>query len=262
MGDTLSAPQVLGRAIVSDLDRKLAHVLEPAMRRRIVRDALVEAGAEAACAVLVEVERRPPSGDRMVLDRLRETLRDVLLGTDAECVIPYELHREVYESARRSEDDDVMGILRTLPARNELEVAHLPRELSEIPLGRRRSLALGDDPRLLELLARDLDPVVIQHLLRNPRTREAEVIGIAARRPVAPSTLEEIFRSERWSQQPRVRVALARNPYCPTAIAMRLIAALPLPELREMRGDPSIHQETHASVERELARRRADGSSG
>ncbi|HEY5658110.1 MAG TPA: hypothetical protein VIY27_10000 [Myxococcota bacterium] len=260
MSDSLSAPEILGRAIVSDLDRKLAHVLEPAMRRRIVRDALTEAGADATCAVLVAVERRPPSGEHMLQDRLRETIRDVLLGCDADCRIPYELHRDVYEAARRSEDIDVMSILRSLPVREELEVAPLPRELSEIPLGRRRSLALGDDVRLLELLARDLDPVVIQHLLRNPRTRESEVIRIAARRPVAPSTLEEIFRNERWSQRPRVRVALARNPYCPAPIAMRLIASLPLPELREMRSDPGMHEETHASVERELARRRGEDS--
>jgi hypothetical protein len=260
VGDTLSAPQLLGRALVSDLDRRLAHVLEPAMRRRIVRDALLEAGAEATCAVLAEVERRPPGADRTVQNRLREAIRDVLLGTDSGCVIPYELHRTVYESARRSDDADVMGILRSLPVQEELEVALLPHELSEIPLGRRRSLALGDDFQLLELLARDLDPVVIRHLLRNPRTRESEVIRIAARRPIAPSTLEEIFRSERWSPQPRVRAALARNPYCPTAIAMRLIATLPLPELREMRGDPGMHEETHASVERELARRRGETS--
>ncbi len=260
MSDTLSAPQVLGKALVSDLDRRLAHVLEPGMRRRIVRDALIEAGAEATCAVLAEVERRPPRADHAVQDRLREAVRDVLLGADAGCAIPYELHRDVYASARRSRDADVMSILRSLPVREELEVAVLPRELSEIPLGRRRSLALGDDAQLLELLARDLDPVVIRHLLRNPRTREAEVIRIAARRPVAPSTLEEIFRSEHWSQRPRVRVALARNPYCPTAIAMRLITALPLPELREMRGDPGMHEETHASVQRELARRRGETS--
>jgi hypothetical protein len=260
VGDTPSAPQVLGKALVSDLDRKLAHVLEPAMRRRIVRDALIEAGAEATCAMLAEVERRPPGPQQTVQDRLREAIRDVLLGTDSECAIPYALHRDVYESACRSADADVMSILRSLPVREELEVVLLPRELSEIPLGRRRSLALGDDAQLLELLARDLDPVVIRHLLRNPRTRESEVIRIAARRPVAPSTLEEIFRSERWSQRPRVRAALARNPYCPTAIALRLVPALPLPELREMRNDPGMHEETHASVERELARRRGESS--
>jgi hypothetical protein len=260
MGGALSEQQVRIRAIVSDLDRRLAHVLEPAMRRRVVRDALIEAGAELTCAVLGEVERRPPGGDRMVLDRLRETLRDVLLATDEESALPYTLRRDAYAAARSAADDTVMAILRSLPDRQELEAARLPRDLSEIPLGRRRSLALGDDLRLLELLARDLDPVVIRHLLRNPRTREAEVIRVAAQRPVAPSTLEEIFQSERWSHLPRIRVALARNPYCPVAIAMRLIAALSLPELREMRHDPSVHEETRAAVERELSRRRMDGA--
>jgi len=228
------------------------------MRRCMVRDALIEAGADTTCAVLAEVERRPPGGERMVMDRLRETLRDVLLATDAESALPYALRRGAYAAARRAQNDTVMGILRSLPDREELQTARLPRDLSEIPLGRRRSLALGDDARLLELLARDLDPMVIRHLLRNPRTREAEVIRVAAQRPIAPSTLEEIFQSERWSHLPRVRVAVARNPYCPIAIAMRLIAALPLPELREMRDDPNLHEETRAAAEREIARRRGD----
>ncbi|MDH3521056.1 MAG: hypothetical protein OEM49_11425 [Myxococcales bacterium] len=260
MAETLTAAQILGRAVVIDLDRRLAHVLESPMRRRIVRDALLEVGAEASCEVLAEVERRPPGGDRVVLDRLRETLRDLLLEDDPECSLPYELRCDIYACARRHTDDTVTGILRSLPVREPHELARLPRELSEIPLGRRRSLALGDDPRLLELLARDVDPIVIEHLLRNPRMREAEVVRIAALRPVATTTLEEIFRSERWSHQPRVRVALARNPYCPASISMRLIGALPLTELREMRSDPGLREEIRAAVEREITRRAQDGA--
>ena len=79
------------------------------MRRCIVRDALVEAGADTTCAVLAEVERRPPGGDRVVMDRLRETLRDVLLATDAESALPYTLRRDACASARRAQDDTVMG---------------------------------------------------------------------------------------------------------------------------------------------------------
>lgn len=256
MGETtLSKDQLLGRTLVADLDRRLAHVLEPAMRRRLVCDALCDASSPQIAAVLGEVERRPPAADRMVLDRLRETIRDVLLGTDPDCALSYELRSDVYASAVEAGDEVVAGLMRSLPAREVLEAPRLPRELSQIPLGRRRSLALGEDRALLELLARDLDPVVIRHLLRNPRTLEVEVIRLAAKRPAIESTLEEIFRSPRWSSRTRVRVALARNPYCSASLATRLLGSLPLAELREMKSDPNLHEETRAGVERELERR-------
>jgi hypothetical protein len=252
---TLSPAQLTARAVVADLDRRLAHVLETGMRRHLVLDALLAAGPEATSAVLGEVERRPPSGERMVADRLRETLHDVLLGADPDCALPYEMRRDVYAAAGAAGDEAVMALLRSLPAREGPEQPRLPKELADIPLGRRRSLARGEDRRLLELLARDLDPIVIGHLLENPRLVEADVVHMAAMRPALASTLEEIFRSRRWSSRQRVRVALARNPYCPPAIATRLVSALPLPELREMRDDPHLQGPTRAYVEQELARR-------
>jgi hypothetical protein len=257
MGETtLSPAQVVARAVVSDLDRRLRHVLEAGMRRRLVLDALLEAGPVAASAVLGEVERRPPSGERMVADRLRETLHDVLLGADPECALPYDARCDLYEAAGEAGDDAVMAMLRSLPPLETLERPRLPKELADIPLGRRRSLARGEDRRLLERLARDLDPIVIRHLLDNPRLVESDVVHMAAQRPALPSSLEEIFRSRRWSSRQRVRVAVARNPHCPPAIAARLVSALPLPELREMRSDPHLQRETRECVERELARRK------
>jgi hypothetical protein len=257
MSETHRAAQVIGLALARDLDRRLAHVPEPAMRRSLLREALLAAGPEASCELLAEVERRPPRGKRPIQDCLREAFRDLLLEPDPELALPYSLRSDIYAHARSCEDGVVMDLLRSASGSAPHEAARLPRELSEIPLGRRRSLALGDDARLLELLARDVDPVVIEHLLRNPRMCEPEVVRIAALRPVAPSTLEQIFRSERWSHQPRVRVALARNPYCPVGIAMRLVGSLPLADLREMRVDPGLHDDTRAAVLREIERRAA-----
>jgi hypothetical protein len=258
MGDAATRPaQLTARALAADLDRRLAHVLERAMRRRLVQEVLHEVRPEEAAALLSLLETRAPRGSAGVRDLLREACGDVLIGVDPACELGYEQRRAIYEAATALGEEGAARLLRTLPARDEGEL-RVPRELAEIPLGRRRSLARGSDERLLELLERDVDAKVIANLLQNPRVREADVVRIAARRPVPASTLEEIFRSPRWATSPRVRTALARNPHCPPGIAVRVVGSLPLAELREMRADPGLHEEARAAVERELARRDPD----
>ncbi|MBW2714280.1 MAG: hypothetical protein JRC77_11090 [Deltaproteobacteria bacterium] len=129
-------------------------------------------------------------------------------------------------------------------------------EISEIPLGRRRSLAKGEEASMLEKLAQDFDPVVIRNLLRNLHTKEMDVIRIASMRPVHESTLTEIHDCERWSHSQRVRMALAQNPYCPAEIAMQIVASLPLPELREVQKAAHLHSSTLEFIDKELQRRK------
>ena len=52
-----------------------------------------------------------------------------------------------------------------------------------------------------------------------------------------------------------MRVALARNPYCSTEVALRILGSLPLGELRELRADATLHGEIRKHAEDELARR-------
>jgi len=111
--------------------------------------------------------------------------------------------------------------------------------------------------RLLEELARDSDATVIANLLMNPRISEDDVARMAALRPVASGTLIEIDRSPRWSPRPRIRAALARNPYCPVDVALKALGTLPLAELREMSTDTGLHSELREQVAQELARRRS-----
>ena len=110
-------------------------------------------------------------------------------------------------------------LLRSAAAAAEMRdpAAALPREVAEIPLGMRRSLARGDDPNLLDRLLLDPDPVVIDHLLENPRITEDDVVRIAARRPIPASTLERIHASRRFATRPRVLFAMAGSVALVTA---------------------------------------------
>ena len=104
------------------------------------------------------------------------------------------------------------------------------------------------------MLALDPDPIVMRNLLRNPRIREPDVVRIAALRPVAPQVLHEIASSSRWTSNIQVRTAIARNPFCATDLATKMIASLPLSKLREMRADADLHPATKRSLDVQLER--------
>ncbi len=247
-------------AEIEGLDRRLSHVFEPQMRRKLVLETLHALPPAEVRLLVRQVHDRTPARTPGS-DLLRDILLELILGsgpTDAE-PLPYEVRRALYEAATRAEDEILMELLRSHPeswAEEEGE-ARLPRELEELPLGVRRSLAKGDDPLRLEQLARDSDALVICNLLRNPRIREEDVVRMAALRPVALSTLVEIARSPRWSRRTRVRIALTRNPQCPLELKMQLLGALPLASLREIRRDPDLPALVLRHLELEIERRSA-----
>jgi hypothetical protein len=233
--------------LAAELDRKLAHVREPRMRERLLEEQLRELAAAELYALLAHVLRRRPGGQSP--DLLRAGLHAFVAAAGNRA--------ELRARAGAEGDELVLGLLRAGDPREASDdpAQHAHLDLREVALGRRRSLARGRNPILLEKLARDPDPVVIANLLSNPRTTENDVVRIAALRPVAPSTLAEIARAERWGRQPRVRVALARNPCCPIELALGQLHALPRAELREIAGDPGLDPVLRAHAEHELGRR-------
>ncbi len=235
------------------LDRRLEPLLEPEMRRALVREWLVESDVAEACRVAgAAFARTRPA------DPLRRALAEVLTGGGTEQKLDNEIRRDLYAEAASQHNDELMRMLRSVPAQEALDEPErlLSKEIAEMPLGRRRALAKSNHLEWLEQLARDCDPIVIANLLQNPRTVEADVVRIAASRPIAASTLAEIAKSPRWSVRVAIRRALARNPYSPVEIATGIVASLPLEELRAMRGDHDLHPEIRAQLEAELERRR------
>jgi hypothetical protein len=131
----------------------------------------------------------------------------------------------------------------------------IDREMRARTLGERRALARTHDRDLLSRLASDQDPMVVKHILQNPRCTEREVLVAAARRPQKAEVLEEIFRSRRWSSNRRVRRALALNPYSPPALASAALALLTAPDLREVAADLTISADVRVQARRLLGNR-------
>ncbi|MEZ4279461.1 MAG: hypothetical protein R3F21_07600 [Myxococcota bacterium] len=230
-------------APVARLARKLASLSERAMHWHVLLDALRTRSIDEAVDLVETILARPPTAGRRP-DVLRLRMLEVLGG---EAPIPdhaldYAFRRDLYAAAHVRGAESIQRHLRSLPelAAPEVLARRLPKDVGKIPLGRRRSLAKGDDPRLLEKLALDPDPVVLENLLRNPRMREGDVVRIAALRPIGAESLRRIDGETRWQASPRIRATIARNPFCPIDLAMKLVATLATPLLREIADDGGL----------------------
>jgi hypothetical protein len=91
---------------------------------------------------------------------------------------------------------------------------------------------------------------VVRELLRNPLLTEPFAVRIASRRPVRPGTLRCIFEERRWRTRLPVRLALARNPYVDTGIALLILPTLPARELAGIADDGALHAEVRAQARR------------
>lgn len=103
---------------------------------------------------------------------------------------------------------------------------------SPMTLGERRALARRPTRKALDALMRDPHPLVIRLLLKNPRITEDDVLRMAAHRPANAAVASEIGVA--WSRSSRVRMALALNPFAPSAVAVPVLGLLNRAELGQV----------------------------
>jgi hypothetical protein len=251
-----AADDAILEAELRSLDRTLRGLPEPAMQRERLLERL-EAATPAEAYALVAAVMQRPGEPAPHLPHLREILQDLLREGGVSRPLDPDLCTGIHAEAAARDDAFVVRLMCSYGAVAEMRdaAAALPRDVAQIPLGVRRALARGMNASTLEKLLLDADPTVIDHLLANPRITEDHVVRIAARRPIAASTLDRIQRSRRFGRRPRVRTAVARNPYCPTPLAIQLLGSLPRAALREMAADTTLHVDTRRHAQAELDRR-------
>ena len=107
------------------------------------------------------------------------------------------------------------------------------RRLPGLAISERVELARISGPGTIAALRRSGEPPLVRALLRNRFTVEADVLymGICGR---DPESLEALVRDAVWGARIAVRAAVARNRYTPPALAVELLAAIPLADLREI----------------------------
>jgi hypothetical protein len=121
--------------------------------------------------------------------------------------------------------------------------------VESLPLGTRRWKARMRDRDVLDRLARDNDPGVLEILLDNPRTTEKDVLFLASRRPANDQWLGRIFTRQKWLGRPAIQEALARNPFGPTHLAAALLPLLHPVLQRDISEDSNLHPVVRESAQ-------------
>ncbi len=170
----------------------------------------------------------------------------------------YEQMADVYRLAREQDEESIVQILISAsPQRGPMKAEQVPgdQQMSRLTLGQRKFLARGHDRHQLERLLLDPEPSVVRNLLKNPSVVEADVVRLAARRPVRDTVLREIAAS-RWGQRYSVRLSLVLNPYTPPDLALKLVGLLLYKDLRMASKDGSLHPMVKNQAAQLLAQRR------
>jgi len=237
---------------------RLHRLPEPAMRTAVLAERLLCLPVEGAVEVmsaLVELIRPGELPSTLAMLALSE-----FLGEGAG--LDYDRRADWYRAARRGGHDSLARMLLPREAKLKPPKTHAASDpvavylKRQVPLGEKRSLARGKDKHLLERLLLDPHPLVVRNLLLNPALTEDWVLRIATQRPVSPTILREVSDSAGWFGRYRVRLALARNPYTPTDLAIRCVPELQAPDLLDMASDGTLHAEVCLAASEELGRRR------
>jgi hypothetical protein len=241
-----------------ELARRLAALEEGAIRARAAGRALaaLEPGraAETIAALLAHAAGDAPAAVAAV----GQALLDPLGG------LGYDRLADLYAAATGLGLAQVTSLMLSPPPRRAWEEPYDkpdPR-LAHLSLGHKKSLArVHRDPDLLARLAAEGEPVVVRELLRNPQLTEPFAVRIAARRPCRPGTLRCIFEERRWRTRPAVLLALVRNPYLETEIALKILPSVAAAELAEIEKDGALHALVRAMAGR-LRETRNGGAPG
>ncbi len=202
------------------------------MRRALFAAEIATVEPEALVPVLGEIVRRGRTAGPPFEAALLALA--TALATDA---VPYDRLEALYAEARRAGEVELQELLLSPqpPRCAELEpMGLLQRRGRVLTLGERMQAARSTTRTEIDRLLRDPDARVIRNLLHNARLVERDVTLLASRRPTTAAIQLEIFVSAKWIARLAVRRALARNPFTPTDMALRLLSLLPEPDLSEI----------------------------
>jgi hypothetical protein len=237
-----------------------------ALARRLA--ALEEGPIRARAAARLLARLEPARAAEVVAALLRATAADArpaaaavgqaLQAPGAE--LGYAWLADVYAAACERGASEVAALLVAPPPRRAFEEPFDKADprLAHLTLGHKKAFARARrDPDLLARLAAEGEPAVVRELLQNPQLTEAFVVRIASRRPCRPGTLRLIHEERRWRTRPAVALALVRNPYVETELALKLLPSLGAGDLRDVSRDGVLHPLVRA-VAAQLGRARSE----
>ena len=152
------------------------------------------------------------------------------------------------------QDKSVMG-----PTSDHGERARVDLTSSEptLTLGERRALARRPTPKGIEKLLSDSDPLVVKHLLNNPRLTEREALKVASHPSQTPLTLFQLFTHPKWGKRPSIRLAIFSHSQTSLSLKCALCFDISSATLKATQASLNPRTLLHTSITRELRRREA-----
>ena len=232
------------------LVRRLAALSEPRQRVVVIAEEASRLGMEAFADLLAVLvarasESRSESAKISISAVMRYLDSDFLEDSDRAALL---------EACREGGHQQLMRLLFTPPSHRSTDSPKVPDYGSGrvLTLGERKSLARRPNRKVLESVLADPHPAVIKNLLRNPKLIERDVMVLASRRPNYEDVLQQIYESPKWSTRYKVKLALARNPYTPPTISLKLVPMLLRQHLVEMLDDRNLHPSVLVACKRFL----------
>ncbi len=234
------------------LARRLMALDEGATRRSAAARFLSEMEPSLAALAIAALARGTSAAHRVAIAAVGQALAAPGSGLD------YDGTADIYAAAAERGLVEVTSLF-VAPAAHRQWTP--PRDkpdprLARLTLGHKKAMARANrDPDLLARLAAEGEPTVVRELLRNAQLTEPFAVRIAARRPIRPETLRCFYESRRWRTRPAVVMAVVKNPYVETEVALKLLAFLGAGELEEIAADGALHPMIRALAQRLVAER-------
>ena len=105
------------------------------------------------------------------------------------------------------------------------------------------------------LLVRDRNKVVSASVMASPKLTDTEVISIAKSRNVSNEILRAIARNREWTKSYQIKSALATNPKCPQAEAIKFLNYLQERELRSIMKSKDVPSAISSHARRILSKK-------
>ena len=235
--------------------RRLVALDEGGARRGAAARLLGEMEPSLAALTIAALARGTNADHRVAIAAVGQALAEPASG------LGYERTADIYAAAAERGLVEVTSLFVAPPAHRQWVP---PRDkpdprLARLTLGHKKTMARANrDPDLLARLAAEGEPTVVRELLRNAQLTEPFAVRIAARRPIRPETLRCFYESRRWRIRPAVVMAVVKNPYVETEVALKLLPFLGAGELEAIARDGAIHPMIRALAERLVRERSAE----